>query len=61
VRSLASIIDRRHLRVVVYSGDVGVSPDDILARVQSHFGIELPDIDVRFEFITSRHLLEAQR
>jgi len=62
IAALASHRQRSRLRVVVYSGDVGVPPDDIVRRACERFGIVVPaDLALEFVFVTRRHLLEGAR
>lgn len=54
---------QRPLHVLIYSGDIGVDPKEILQRAEDHFGVQLRDISmpVTFVFVRGREWLEAAR
>jgi alpha-1,2-mannosyltransferase len=53
---------RPRLEVVIYTGDAGVSGEEILSRARDRFGITVPaSLRVRFVYISTRTLLEAWR
>ena len=52
----------RKVRVIIYTGDVDFSPDQILANVETRFGITFSNEDAKrisFVYIKLRTLLEA--
>jgi alpha-1,2-mannosyltransferase len=61
LQTLASVRDPRHLRVVIYTGDVGVSHEAFLAQARDRFGVDIPDLQLRFVYVHNRHLLEASK
>ena len=46
------------LKIVVYTGDLDASPEDILGRVRSRLDINLPQ-PVEFVYLHRRHWVEA--
>ncbi|XP_049941713.1 GDP-Man:Man(3)GlcNAc(2)-PP-Dol alpha-1,2-mannosyltransferase [Schistocerca serialis cubense] len=49
------------VRMVIYTGDLDVSPEDILKRVHQRFNVELHTDQVGFVYLRWRRLLEADR
>lgn len=50
------------LKVVVYTGDIGKTPEAILDKAQERFGLTLSqDLDLEFVYVDGRSMLEAKR
>lgn len=54
---------QKPLHVLIYTGDLGVAPNDILQRAEAHFGVRLTSLPMplSFVFVQGRELLEAAR
>lgn len=57
--SIATLIAQsRSIRCIIYTGDRGVTGEDILAKASSRFGISFPEGAVQFVFLKMRWLVE---
>ena len=52
--------ERQDVEVVVFSGDKGVTKEDILGKAERQFGIRIKPDDVTFVFLRCRWVLEAK-
>lgn len=52
--------EKPEVDVFVYSGDKGVSKEDILSKAHRQFGIKLDPESVNFVFLRHRWVLEAK-
>lgn len=60
IQALAAATEDRKLKVVVFTGDKGVSGEAILQRAQDRFNISIPQsLNVQFVYINTRKYLEA--
>jgi alpha-1,2-mannosyltransferase len=53
-----------NVRCVIYTGDIGVTPNEILRGVRQRFNIELPrtgPTDIHFAYLQRRLWVEASR
>ena len=51
---------RARARFVVYTGDLGSAPDQIIQRAKSRFQIDLSDTKVEFVYLHKRRWVEAK-
>lgn len=54
---------QKPLHVLIYTGDLGVTPNEILRRAEAQFGVNLTNLPMplSFVFVRGRQLLEAPR
>jgi len=54
---------QKPLHVLIYTGDLGVAPNEILRRAEAQFGVRLKNLSMplSFVFVRDRHWLEAAR
>uniref|UniRef100_A0A1A9WTJ2 GDP-Man:Man(3)GlcNAc(2)-PP-Dol alpha-1,2-mannosyltransferase n=1 Tax=Glossina brevipalpis TaxID=37001 RepID=A0A1A9WTJ2_9MUSC len=59
VRALQAKYD--NVKVIIYTGDIEISPKDILGKAKDVFDISLDKDSITFVYLKYRHLVEAKR
>jgi len=54
-----TMLKKKNVNVIIYSGDVTVKASDILDKAKKCFNLDLPVDRIRFVFLRSRSLVEA--
>eukprot|EP01124_Arcella_intermedia_P009940 TRINITY_DN16509_c0_g1_i1.p1 TRINITY_DN16509_c0_g1~~TRINITY_DN16509_c0_g1_i1.p1 ORF type:complete len:463 (-),score=112.55 TRINITY_DN16509_c0_g1_i1:53-1285(-) len=57
---IAALEGRKDIEIVVYTGDCGASPEQILQKAKNQFGISLDSSSVKFVYLRGRKLIEAK-